>query len=226
MALNLQAKGQQTTAVQSVSEGNDVYVRAMRDGSLMTQSWIMSQALQGRLYCAQAGLLTTAITWSATATNDQTKPAMLLDVPLGTTVIPLEISMYFEAFGTNALFEIAMLCGTGAVQAGGTAMTITNMRTDAPYTSVCKGWSDVTGGTAPTANISSFYASGTQLITTIASSDDASMRNTDLYKWSYTDSGYAPIVKGAAQLLVTQGSQAGTGFGKIIYLELPTSELL
>jgi hypothetical protein len=151
---------------------------------------------------------------------------MFLDVPAETTIIPIEISMYFEAFGTDALFEIAALCGTGAVSAGGTAMTITNMRTDAPFTSNVTATSDITGGTAPTANISAFWASGIQLVTTTATSDDDSSRRPDLFVWRYKDSGYAPVVRGAAQLLVTQGSQAGTGFGKVIFVELPTSELL
>jgi len=222
----IKAKANQTTGVAAVAEGSDVYLRAMRDGTLINAEWIMSQALRGRLFCAQAGLLTTPITWTATATNDQTKPAMFLDVPDGTTIIPLEISLYMEAHGTDALFECAFLCGTGGVSAGGTAMTITNMRTDAPFKSNVTGTSDITGGTACTTNISSFFASGVQLITTIATSDDASMRNPDLYVWRYSDGLYAPIVKGAAQLMVTQGSQAGTGFGKIIFVELPSDELV
>ena len=209
-----------------VGEGDDANVRSMRDGTLFTQEWVMAMALEGRMFCAQAGLLTTAITWTATATNDQTKPAMFLHVPNGTTVIPLEIRLYMEAYGTDALFEVAMLTGTGAVSASGTAMTITNMRTDAPITSLCTATSDITGGTAPTANISSFYASGVQLVTTVATSDDASMRTPDEWVWSLKSSGYAPVIKGAGQLLVTQGSQAGTGFGKIIFIELPTSYLI
>lgn len=221
----LKLKARQTSAISTASEGADVYARGLRDGTILSADWIMAQAIRGRLMCAQAGLLTTAITWTATATNDQTKPAMLLHVPDGTTIFPLEISLYMEAYGSDALFECAALIGTGAVSAGGTAMTITNMRTDAPYKSNCTGTSDITGGTAPTANISSFWATGLQLVATIATSDDASPRQESLHVWRYKDSGYPPIVVGAGQLLVTQGSQAGTGFGKIVFIEVPTTEI-
>lgn len=224
MGVNLKALARHVATW--VGEGDDVNVRAMRDGTLFTQEWIMAQALEGRLFCAQAGLLTTAITWTATATNDQTKPAMFLDVPAGTTIVPIEINLYMEAFGTTALFECAAVCGTGGVSAGGTAMTITNMRTDAPITSLVTGTSDITGGTACTANISSFWADGLQFCATLATGDDDSERTSTLFKWRLKDSGYAPVIKGAAQLMVTQGSQAGTGFGKIIFVELPTSYLI
>jgi len=221
----LKLKARQTSAISTASEGADVYARGLRDGTILTAEWILAQTIRGRLMCAQAGLLTTAITWTATATNDQTKPAMFIDVPSGTTIFPLEISLYMEAYGSDALFECAAMTGTGGVSAGGTAMAITNMRTDAPYSTNCTATSDITGGTACTANISSFWATGLQMTATIASADDASPRQESLHVWRYKDSGYCPIVVGAGQLMVTQGSQAGTGFGKIIFIEVPTTEI-
>lgn len=205
--------------------GDAVDVLAAKDGAILSQEWVMAQILKGRGFCAQAGLLSTPITWTATATNDQTKPAMFLDVPDGTTVIPLEVRLYMEAYGTDALFECQFLTGTGGVSAGGTAMTITNLRTDAPIKSLCTATSDITGGTACTANISAFYQAGVQLVTTIATSDDASMRTPDEWVWNYKTAGYTSPIKGHGQLMAVQGSQAGTGFGKIIFLEIPTAEL-
>jgi len=199
----------------------------MRDGTLFTQEWCQSMVLEGRVFCAQAGLLSTAITWTATATNDQTKPAMFLAVPSGTTVIPLYIAVYMEAFGLTAQSECEALTGTGAVSAGGTAMAITNMRSDAPITSLCTATSDITGGTAPTANISAFWRDGEQFtITKSAGSATAAVSDPHNFTWKRSDTIVAPVIKGAGQLLVTQGSQAGTGFGKIIFIELPTSYLI
>lgn len=220
------AKARQTSAISSVSEGNDVYVRSLRDGTLLSAEWIMAQTIRGRLMCAQAGLLSTAITWEATATNDQTKPAMFIDVPSGTTIFPLEISLYMEAYGTSAQFECEAITGTGGVSAGGTAMAITNMRSDAPYTTNCTATSDVTGGTACTANLSAFWRNGQQFaITKTAGSATAAADDPNRFVWRYTDGLFCPIVVGAGQLMVTQGSQAGTGFGKIIFIEVPTSEV-
>jgi hypothetical protein len=151
---------------------------------------------------------------------------MFLDVPSGTTIFPLEISIYMEAFGSNAQFECEALTGTGAVSAGGTAMTITNMRSDAPYSTNCTATSDITGGTAPTANVNAFWRDGQQFaITKSAASATAAASDPNKFVWRYTDGLFCPIVVGAGQLLVTQGSQAGAGFGKIIFIEVPTTEI-
>jgi len=225
MAL-MKGKARQTSAVSVESEGSDVYLRAMRDGTLLSADWILAKTIQGRLFCAQAGLLTTEITWTATATNDQTKPAMFIDVPSGTTIFPLEISLYMEAYGSNAQFECEAITGTGGVSAGGTAMTITNMRSDAPYTSNCTGTSDITGGTACTTNLSAFWRDGAQFaITKTGGSATVAATDPNKFVWRYKDGLYCPIVVGHGQLMVTQGSQAGTGFGKIIFIEVPTSEI-
>lgn len=222
----LKLKARQTSAISTASEGADVYARGLRDGTILSAEWILAQTIRGRLMCAQAGLLTTAITWTATATNDQTKPAMFLHVPSGTTIFPLEISLYMEAFGSSAQFECEALTGTGAVSAGGTAMAITNMRSDAPYQSNCTATSDITGGTAPTANISAFWRDGQQFaMTKTAASATVAASDPNKFVWRYTDGLFCPIVVGAGQLLVTQGSQAGTGFGKIIFIEVPTTEV-
>ena len=122
--------------------------------------------------------------------------------------------------------EIEAITGTGGVSAGGTAMTITNMRTDAPFTSACTATSDITGGTACTTNVNAFWRDGAQFaITKTAGSATVSVNDTNNFVWRYTDGLYAPVVVGAAQLMVTQGSQAGTGFGKIIFIEIPSSSI-
>lgn len=210
----------------ATADGHVMDLRMTRDGTPFTAEWVLGLCMEGRVFCGQAGLLTTPITWTATAVNDQTKPAMFLSVPSGTTVIPLEISLYMEAYGTSAQFECEALTGTGAVSAGGSACAITNMRTDAPFTSNCTMTSDITGGTAPTANISAFWRDGEQFaITKSAGSATVAVHDPIKWVWKWTDSLYVPVIVGPAQLLVTQGSQAGTGFGKIIFVEIPSTSV-
>ena len=224
----LKLKARQTSSVSAESEGNDIYARGLRDGALLTADWILAQTIRGRLMCASAGSLTTAITWTATAACDQTKAAVMVDVPSGTTIFPLQITLQMEAYGTNALFECAASTGSGGVSAGGTAVTITNMRSDDPYNSNCTVTSDLTGATALTTNDAEFWRSGLQAAITIATAVN-NIANTDqgFYKfhWSYKDNLWCPIVVGAGQLVVTQGSQAGTGFCKIVWIEVPTTEI-
>jgi hypothetical protein len=148
---------------------------------------------------------------------------MFLSVPLGTTVIPVSIDLYMEAFGTTAQFECLAAVGTGGVSAGGSSMTITNLRTDAPNTSACTATSDLTGATYMTTNLSEFWHDGQQFaITKSAGSATASASDPIKFSWSVKDALYTPVIVGAGQLAVLQGSQAGTGFGHIIFVEVPT----
>ena len=215
-----------TSSVSRATDDRHVMdLRMTRDGAPFTADWLLGAALEGRVFCAQAGLLSTAITWTATATNDQTKPAVFLSVPSGTTIIPVSIELYMEAFGTTAQFECEAITGTGGVSASGTAMVITNMRTDAPVSSTCTATSDITGGTACTANVNAFWRDGQQFaITKSAGSATAAASDPNKFAWKLSDSMVAPVVKGPGQLMVTQGSQAGTGFCKVVFVEIPSNE--
>lgn len=227
MAL-MKAKARQTSAVSVGGEGDDVYLRGLRDGTVLSADWILAQTIRGRLMCASAGSLSTAITWTATAACDQTKAAVMVDVPSGTTIFPLSINLQMEAYGTNAIFECAASTGSGGVSAGGTAVTVANMRSDAPYKSNCTVTSDLTGGTALTTNDAEFWRSGLQIAITMATAvNNIANCGKDFYNfsWNYKDGLYCPIVVGAGQLVVTQGSNAGTGFCKIIWIEVPTTEV-
>jgi len=227
MAL-MKAKARQTSAISTVSEGADSYLRSLRDGTLLSAEWILAQTIRGRLMCASAGSLTTPITWTGTATNDQTKAAVMVDVPSGTTIFPLQIDLQMEAYGTNALFECAASTGSGGVSAGGSAVTVKNMRSDAPYSTNCTVTSDLTGGTALTTNDAEFWHSGLAIAITMATAvNNIANCGKDFYHfgWKYKDGLFCPIVVGAGQLVVTQGSQAGTGFCKVFWIEVPTTEI-
>lgn len=206
------------------SDGGIMDLRCARDGVLFTAPWLLAQAMEGRMYSASAGSLTTAITWTGTAACDMTKAAVMIDVPSGTTIIPVSIQLQMEAYGTNAIFECAAHCGSGGVSAGGTAVTVTNLRSDAPDTTECTVTSDLTGGTALTTNICEFWRDGLQVAITKATAVN-NIANKDDFKfvWTLAESSAFPIVIGAGQLFVTQGSQAGTGFAKIVWVEIPST---
>ncbi len=215
-----------SSVTRATEDDHRMDVRSDRSGIIITEEKIMALSQEGRVFCAQAGLLTTEITWTATATNDQTKPAVFIDVPSGTTIIPVEIQLYMEAFGSTAQFECEAITGTGGVSAGGTAVVITNMRTDAPFASLCTATSDITGGTACTTNVNAFWRDGQQFaVTKSAGSATVAVSDPIKFVWRYSDGKYAPVVVGPAQFMLTQGSQAGTGFAKIIFVEIPSSSI-
>ncbi|MFA6270637.1 MAG: hypothetical protein WC657_05540 [Candidatus Paceibacterota bacterium] len=147
-------------------------------------------------------------------------------MPTGTTIIPIELMIYFEAFGTTAQSEVNATIGSGgSYTSGGTAMTPSNLRVDKPYSSAVTAYnlSTVTGATT---NVTEFYRDGEQFaITKTAGSATVAVSDPHRFTWSIKDAFVAPIGVGPCQVAVNQGSQAGTGFGYIKWVEVPTSDL-
>mgnify|MGYP001580350991 CR=1 FL=1 len=210
----------------SIPDGQAALERYNRRGELITSEFVFQAALDGRLYCASAGALTTPVTFGATATIDVTKPVIWGSVPSGTTIIPVALVLYYEAFGTSAQCEFEAKIGTGGARtSGGTLVTATNMRSDAPNTSQVTWYQ---GDNTPvfvgsTTNVSRFWRDGEQFaITKTAGSATASASDPHRFVWKLMDSYAAPVAVGASQIAVHQGSQAGTGFCDVYYVELPT----
>ena len=104
MALNLKAKSFATSG-----DGSDVYLRALLSGEMGIADYFAVKAFKGQMFNASSISVTTATTWTATATIDITKPALFLSVPAGKAIIPVFIMLYMEAFGSNAQFECRAL---------------------------------------------------------------------------------------------------------------------
>jgi hypothetical protein len=212
------------------ADGPTLYQQGTRDGAVFSADWLIARMMEGRVFCASAGTVTTPITWDATATIDVTKPILWVSVPATVAVIPLEITLYMEAFGTNAQFECNAQVGTGGSRtSGGTALTPTNLRSDKPVTSSCTVYG---GDSSPvfvgsTTNVSEFWRDGQQFaITKTTASATAAASDPNKFVWRLKDSGYGPIGAGASQIAVHQGSQAGTGFCKMVWVEVPVTSIV
>jgi len=210
------------------SDGPYRALRVTRDGAAVTQDWLLSAAVEGRVFVANAGTVTTPITWAA-GTIVTTTPDFDLSVPAGTLVIPVEIRVYMEAFGSSAQFETMAAAGTGGAQAGLTSITPKNLRADAPNASVCTAGSDGTGATYMTGNVSEFWRDGQQFaMTKTAASATVAASDPNLFIWRYSDSGVAPVLyssSAASRLNVFAAGQAGTGFITVTWVELPQAAI-
>ncbi len=141
------------------AEGTYVGLRQTRDGSPYTIDLFQAFALEGRTFTAALGSAS-----SPSADMDAynaTKPEMILDVPTGTAIIPLQILVKIDTHGAtlNETFAVAsptILGGTG------TALTINPVRTDNPMGSQCSALGALSGdATTPVATGSfEFWRSG------------------------------------------------------------------
>lgn len=207
------------------ADGVYAKVRALRDGTLSMADFAMVSALEGRAFVGNGGTITTPITFGA-GTIDTTEPDFDLSVPAGTLVIPLEIRVYMEAFGTSAQFECMASVGRGGAQGTDTNITPTNLRADAPYSTVCSvGVASDADATYMTSNVSEFWRDGQQFaITKTAGSATAAALDPFLFTWKWSDAHVPPIMysaSGITRLNVFAASQAGTGFITVKWLELP-----
>ena len=210
-------------------DGEDVSIRALLNGEIGIADYFAIKAMKGQMFNASSVSVTTATTWTATATIDITKPVLFVAVPSGKAIIPVFIMLYMEAFGSNAQFECQGVIGTGgSYTSGGTGITPVCTRSDVSNTSGCTvyagGNTIVTVG--QTAKLNYFWRDGQQFaITKTTASATASVSDPNRFVWRAKDEYNINIAGPDSQLQVNQGSQAGTGFITLVYVEIPSSEL-
>jgi hypothetical protein len=224
MALNLKAK-----TITRTGDGSDIYTKAMLTGEIGIADYFAIKAFKGQMFNASSVSVTTATTWTATATIDITKPALWLNVPTGKAIIPVFAMLYMEAFGSNAQFECQGVIGTGGSYTSGmTAITPVCTRSDISGGSACTvyagGNSTVVVG--QTANLNYFWRDGQQFaITKTTASATASVSDPNRFVWRAKDEYNINIAGPNSQLQINQGSQAGTGFVTLVYVEIPATDL-
>ena len=217
-----------TTVTQS-GDGKDVYLRALLSGELAFADYYAISALRGRVFTAASASVSTPTTWTATSTIDVTKSMFMAVVPSGIAIIPMNIEVYYEAFGTDAQMELQALIGTGGSRTSGmTAITPVRTRSDIGGAGSVTCWAggNTTVTVGPTAKINYFWRTGLQFaITKTASSATVAASDPYRFVWSALAESSFNIAGPDSQLVINQGSQAGTGFVTVQYIEIPSSEL-
>ena len=222
MAL-FKAKARQTSGVSRVAEGADSYVRALRDGSLSTAGFIQAMCMEGRMFAVNAGTASSPITCGAGGI-DTTEPDLIVLAPAGTTIIPIEVCIQIEAYGSTAIFEALVSCGSGGVDGTTTAVTPVCLNTHLGYTSQCSaGNASAADSTYFTSNLIELERWGAAKSVTVGTADDDSAWAPPNYAWRALAGGYLPIIKGIGGICVFASAQASTGFISAKWIEVPDS---
>lgn len=213
----------QQDGLSAYKDGTGGEVTLTKLGGLYTVGFGEYASLGGRVYCANIGSATSPATFGA-GSIDTTEPDGLIDVPLGTTIVPLEIRVKIEAYGTNAIFELMAAVGTGGVAGTDTDVTPTNLFSSAPRTTSCTvaGQGDA-DATYMTTNVSEFWRDGLMKAVTTATADDDSPMPPQTFVWNAKEKGFFPVLKGASELMVFAAGQATTGFITFIWAEFDTA---
>lgn len=135
-----------------VSDGSTIPFRSTRDGSPITQDWLLALAMEGKVFNVGYGQGTTFVTAKTTLTAAQ--PDANLDIPAGAIVIPVMVQVAFAALaGTANHFWLSIannLVGNGTSAAA--TVQPTNAYTGSGIVSACTARQAYSAnGTAPTA---------------------------------------------------------------------------
>lgn len=200
--------------------GSTASARLNKRQEIVAMPWDMSLAVEGRLFVANRGTITTGIILlSAEATN--LRPDMVVRVPSGTTIFPLYIVTHFEASGAGVHDVMARGCSNDVGAGTSTAVTPVSMSPAQGRGTACIVARDYTADcTAPTSPFE-FYRDGYPTDPDVAGS-------VSRFTWSYGKDGPAPALRGPASLMYhTGGTTAGSlYFASIVWAEFLTSELV
>jgi len=223
------AKARQTTAVERVSEGAETYIRALRDGTISTASFINAMSIEGRVFHIDVGTFSSPITFTAGGLV-VTTPDVAGVVPSGVCIMPIELAVQIETEGTVLIAEICAISGAnGTVSTAGTAVTPVNYRTDAPYSSAMKFTYTAITAVAPTVQRNEFWRDGVGpgRLTKTPSATVSVVDSPYKFQWSAVTSGILPIIMPSGSLfLYGPSTQAGTGFWKASWIELPVAAMV
>lgn len=195
-----------------------VGARATLDGSAVQLPWVAALALEGRVFSATVGSLTTPISFAKTA-YDSDQPQFVLDVPASKAVIPLGVLLHLEdAAGTDN--EVYLVLSTTQVGAGtSTAVTPKNARTDSPASSACSAYSLYTGnGTDPTIH-SEIWRAGYAFA-------DATNDPAKIFTWSANDTPLNVVVgTGSLVIYIVGTTTAPAGYLKVVWAEMDKTDI-
>ena len=207
---------------------DDIFAKVggTRDGAAFSADWVLARCKEGRVYVANVGTATGPASFGA-GIIDTTEFDLFVSVPENTTVIPLELSIQVEAWGTVALFETMAIFGSGGVTGAGSSVTPKNIRTDLPNASLCTITSSATAASGTAITGAEFFRAGHIItLTPTTASDAAGAGQRTKFQWSHKDAGYSPIIVGAGQLGVFVSGQASTGFITLVYVEIPSTRIV
>ena len=205
---------------------SNVDVVGLDDGSVISVDWVQAKIFQGKGFHAYVGSASTPATLDASYAA--TDPDISLDIPDGRMIIPIQITVVMEDFGTEALFETHTLCSkTLCASSAGTVFNPINMRTRTGGGSACSCY---TGPTVTDGHTTGAFEINRHTLHAVAdvltSDDDASaelLRRE--FTWSYGQAGWAPLLEGDASIATWATSQAAKGIIQYWWLEFAEGEI-
>lgn len=225
--VDLRAKAQQANP-EVANDGQSVELLATRDGAIFSADWYLKQLMRGRIFQVACGATNQGITNPGTfgaGALDDDEFDLLITVPAGTTIVPLEWTVVMEKFGATGLLEILLAWGTSAVS-GGTDLTLVPVNQNLGSNRVSALTNNVVAlaadaGTSLTKQ-GEIWRDGLQLVEDIAADDAAAWPSR--FQWKAQSAADLFAIEGARFIAGWIAAVGGTGFQKFTYAEFETGE--
>lgn len=199
---------------------DDGYIspRALRDGTLVTVPLYDALAMEGRIFTATMGSVTTPLTFLATAAN---RPDAWIRVPTSTTILPISVTVALEAFaGTVTEIDVRIAdndIGSGTSSAA-TAGPLTNRASSTAVTSACTARQLATADTTAETNPRTIWRK------TIPTASAAGNDIAGSFTVTRDMMGY-PVLYGPStwEVFIAATTTQATGFVVMQWAELPST---
>jgi hypothetical protein len=206
-----------TTSKARTGNNQRTAVNGTRDGALYVADYRLMAALEGRIFHTAVGSLTTPTTFRVGIQTLQ--PELVIDVPTGTAIIPVEIAVHLETLA-GTITEIVAMTGTALRGAGtSTAGSALSTRTDRQVSSACNIYYTYSGNATAIAGTLEFWRVGFPWVT-------ATAEGNAIMKFEYSLEKNTPQVivgPGSVSLCVGATGTAPTGYITADWIELPAS---
>jgi hypothetical protein len=191
-------------------------------GDINSADWKQSYVLSGRAFMLQFGVEDAPV--ASTGSIDDLLAMATVDVPSGTTIIPLWGQGVVGTWTTGSLINYMIEVDNGKVRrsSGGTAFTPLALRTDAPRASACTayvaGASDIVAAAKTSAGSLEIYRESIEV-----NSGDAA----DYWPKMEYNPVISPVVVGPASVVVHFGAAADmTVYGNLMWAEFPSAHII
>ncbi len=208
------------TTYEEFPDGTAGMIRLNRRGEIVAADWVMQLVLDGRVFIASNAAMETARD-IGNATYTETEPAIAIDVPTGTTLIPLEIMIYQGGAVATADVTILMTVDdTGGRITSGNAVTARNYLINA------------TEPNSSAVTVKIHDEGTTALVTAVPNEDNTffaklqaeALVGGDLQDVHWSARKYIPpVIKGPGSLVIYwYGTGNPEGFWHLLWAEIPT----
>lgn len=210
------------TVTRTTADGGWLPARASRDGSICAIDWRQMAVMEGHGYIMQLGDEDAPV--DSTTSVDDVLVWATLDVPTGTTIIPISAQVAIATWSTSTLVNFLVEVEDDKIRydSGGTAFTPLNLNTGSSNASACTAYTMAGAGVVAAAKVSGHSLELFRTSLEVNWGDAA-----DGIPNMFWNPKVPPTIVGPASVVLHLGAATAdvTAYGNIQWIEQPSTAI-